>query len=227
MSETPDASGSHRVEAEKVYRDLRYKIIHLDLPPGTRLREGALGREFDMSRTPIRRVLDRLSNDGLVSMSPGSGAVVSDVDFAMQGQVWALRVKMGELFAPIMVNSVPPEVLKGARSLVKKIAKTKNERDLVDAFEQHHMLFLRLVTPGPVQTIYDQLYSQSARMYALMLPRLKFAEELEFAQTEFSAFLADCEASDLEKLAAARLKDMRDALDRLNAVPLMSPLRFG
>lgn len=47
-------------------------------PPGMRLDEVALAKEFGVSRTPIRETLIQLSSSGMVDLRPRRGAVVAD-----------------------------------------------------------------------------------------------------------------------------------------------------
>jgi DNA-binding GntR family transcriptional regulator len=55
------------------------RIVDGRFPPGMRLDEVALAREFGVSRTPIRETLIQLSSSGLVDLRPRRGAVVTDV----------------------------------------------------------------------------------------------------------------------------------------------------
>ncbi|MDD5704545.1 MAG: GntR family transcriptional regulator [Kiritimatiellae bacterium] len=55
---------------------LRRAIVSRELPPGTRLVESELARRFRVSRTPIREVLNRLHQEGLIELLPNSGGVV-------------------------------------------------------------------------------------------------------------------------------------------------------
>jgi DNA-binding GntR family transcriptional regulator len=47
-------------------------------PPGMRLDEVALAKEFGVSRTPVRETLIQLSSSGMVDLRPRRGAVVAD-----------------------------------------------------------------------------------------------------------------------------------------------------
>src|SRR6187399_3327908 len=53
--------------ADVAYETLRRAILDKALAPGTRLPEDELAAQFGVSRTPIRAVLARLQNEGLVS----------------------------------------------------------------------------------------------------------------------------------------------------------------
>jgi DNA-binding GntR family transcriptional regulator len=60
------------------YVTLRDGITSGSLAPGTRLRELALSRLLSISTTPIREALRRLDRDGLITLLPNRGAIVSE-----------------------------------------------------------------------------------------------------------------------------------------------------
>lgn len=62
-----------------LYAVMRSAILALDLLPGERLSERALGERYGGSRTPVRAALMRLENDGLVCRD-GSAWKVSPID---------------------------------------------------------------------------------------------------------------------------------------------------
>ena len=67
--------------AQRVYEALRKEILELTLEPGSPLDEVSLSEQFDMSRTPIREALVRLSADGLVTSLPNRNTIVAPIDF--------------------------------------------------------------------------------------------------------------------------------------------------
>ncbi len=67
--------------AQTVYEKLRQSILDLTLEPGSPLDEVGLSEQFDMSRTPIREALVRLSAEGLVTTLPNRNTIVSTIDF--------------------------------------------------------------------------------------------------------------------------------------------------
>lgn len=64
---------------DRVYNLLRGQIIDLDLEPGTRLQIEGLSAGFDVSPTPVREALNRLTAEGLVTQEPYRGFRVSDL----------------------------------------------------------------------------------------------------------------------------------------------------
>ena len=67
--------------AKSVYTVLRNEILDLTLEPGRPLDEIHLAERFEMSRTPIREALVRLSGEGLVTTLPNRATVVTAIDF--------------------------------------------------------------------------------------------------------------------------------------------------
>ncbi|MYL23495.1 GntR family transcriptional regulator [Vreelandella massiliensis] len=62
---------------ESIYRAVSDAIIEQRLKPGARLREDALAEVFGISRTGIRKILQRLALEQLVTLTPRRGASVT------------------------------------------------------------------------------------------------------------------------------------------------------
>ncbi|SDN79948.1 GntR family transcriptional regulator [Vreelandella arcis] len=69
------AEGDERHEA--IYRAVSDAIVEQRLKPGARLREDALAEVFGISRTGIRKILQRLALEQLVTLTPRRGASVT------------------------------------------------------------------------------------------------------------------------------------------------------
>lgn len=70
-----DGDGAERHEA--IHRAISDAIIEHHLKPGARLREDALSEVFGVSRTGIRKILQRLALEQLVTLTPRRGASVT------------------------------------------------------------------------------------------------------------------------------------------------------
>jgi DNA-binding GntR family transcriptional regulator len=62
---------------ERVYLQLKQEILENRIPPGTVLQEVPLAESLGVSRGPIREALGRLASEGLVTVTPRRGAVVT------------------------------------------------------------------------------------------------------------------------------------------------------
>ena len=71
----PDKRSGPRDEA--IHLELSQAIVDHRIPPGTALQEDALSAAFGVSRTVIRKVLQKLSHERLVDIAPNKGAKVA------------------------------------------------------------------------------------------------------------------------------------------------------
>ena len=60
-------------DIEPIYETLKKEIVTLHLKPGSRIRENELSASFGVSRTPVRDVLKKLEENGLVRIQSKSG----------------------------------------------------------------------------------------------------------------------------------------------------------
>lgn len=61
-------------------KDLRDRILSMDLRPGENLDETNLSEHYGISRTPLREVLQRLAGEGYLTQSNNRGTFVSSMD---------------------------------------------------------------------------------------------------------------------------------------------------
>jgi DNA-binding GntR family transcriptional regulator len=61
---------------EEIYSAMFDKIISGEYPTGTHLKQEDIAKEFNISRTPVRIVLQQLDQDGLLQFTPNKGAKV-------------------------------------------------------------------------------------------------------------------------------------------------------
>jgi DNA-binding GntR family transcriptional regulator len=106
-----------------IYKELRQKIVDRSIPPGTKLSENLLSKEWNVSRTPIREVLRRLESEGLVTSYPYRGAVVNTITIEDIDQLYTIRVSLeglaGRLAAPVISGDL--QKLKALEKLCREM----------------------------------------------------------------------------------------------------------
>ena len=65
---------------DRAYHKLEEMIVTLALKPGEVLSEQSLSQQLEIGRTPIREALQRLSREGLITILPRKGVLVSDTN---------------------------------------------------------------------------------------------------------------------------------------------------
>ncbi|MDW5592813.1 GntR family transcriptional regulator [Conexibacter stalactiti] len=84
-------------QADRVYSELRAKLLRGDLPIGQRLIEQQLAADFATSRTPVREALRRLEGDGHVVRDPAGGLCPAVPSVRSMRELYDVRLALEEL----------------------------------------------------------------------------------------------------------------------------------
>ena len=90
---------SERSLTERAYVALEEMLCTLRLEPGEVLSEGALSETLGIGRTPVREALQRLAREGLVTVLPRRGVLVSDFNVKKQLRMLEVRRELERLLA--------------------------------------------------------------------------------------------------------------------------------
>jgi DNA-binding GntR family transcriptional regulator len=96
---------------ERTYAEIRDRILSGRLLPGTRLVEVDLATELDVSRTPVREALRRLSAEGLIEMLPNRGATVRSWTDRELHDIYQSRAQLESLAAELAAERMDGEAL--------------------------------------------------------------------------------------------------------------------
>ncbi|PWB59884.1 MAG: GntR family transcriptional regulator [Bradyrhizobiaceae bacterium] len=97
----------HKTLAAATAEELRRRILEGEFPAGMQLRQDALAAEFQMSRIPLREALVQLEAEGLVTIQPHRGAVVSSLSPAEVAELFELRM----LIEPYLLRLSAPRLI--------------------------------------------------------------------------------------------------------------------
>jgi DNA-binding GntR family transcriptional regulator len=64
---------------DKVYKTLRYDILTGKIPGGSHITESAMAKQLDVSRTPVREALQRLTQEKLITSLPRAGYLIENM----------------------------------------------------------------------------------------------------------------------------------------------------
>lgn len=177
-----------------IYSILRERITTLRFPPGARLDIDALALEFNVSRTPIRSVLQRLEHEGLAITRHGVGTMVTEIDVEHVRRTMQLRIHLAELIGSL--NPIQPDqsLLDELETLQTEClinAKNLTQENFATIDIRLHNLKCRLIGNEVLRDIYDELYHRTTRLWFLLLPQLdqsvEFAVVIEDVQQTLSA----------------------------------------
>lgn len=94
--------------SDQAYFALRERILDGQLKPGTALKERDLCDQLNVSRTPVREALRRLSADGLAEVRPRRSIVVSSFNESELTEIFELGIVLESFVAGLAAEKATP-----------------------------------------------------------------------------------------------------------------------
>lgn len=125
--------------SDVIAQELSRRIVTGAVPPGTRLTELQLAKEFETSQTPVREALRELETQGFVESVPFKGTYVRSISDEEMSEAYTVRGALeqlaAELAAPRLVHNVGR-----LREAVGGIHAAARARDL-EGYSTHNLDF--------------------------------------------------------------------------------------
>jgi DNA-binding GntR family transcriptional regulator len=211
-----------RERFERIYKTIRDRICLLEYQPGERLGEEELAREFNVSRTPIRRVLSKLESEGLLESRHGVGTFVTDVDIDSLAQVFQLRMELAELLGKLDPIPRSEDDLGRVRALLARCDKLLKKPD-PKAYARLNMDFFQelgaMVGNAPLREISERLYYLTTRIWLKSVPHLNLPDEITVFRREMADILQAMEVGDLEAVGHIRRSHISMSVKRMKRYP--------
>lgn len=161
--------------AERAYRELRARLLLLDIAPGDPISEAALAAEIGVGRTPLREAVKRLEADHLVVTYPRRGTFAAPVDLADLAELTEIRAAVFPLVARRAAASrggAAATELAEARGQVAAADGAEGPRALLEMDLAVHALIDRAAASPFLEETLARLDGLVTRMWCLMLDRL-------------------------------------------------------
>lgn len=172
----------------EVYSLLRQSIVTGRLKPGQRITEIDLVNYLGVSRTPIREALMHLEKEGLVTMDPGRGAVVSDISKFDLDEIYPIVAVLEGLVARLAVPNLSDQDIQRLKELnvqLKKAAKSEEVSAYMKINAEFHQVYLDKCSNqrlcNLLSTYKEQIYR--FRLFSLSMPnrmKLSVKEHADF-----------------------------------------------
>lgn len=206
---------------ERIYQSIRRQICLLDFPPGAVLREQDLAEQYDVSRTPIRHVLNRLAIDGLVESRQGVGTTVTTIEFKDLLDIYYVRATLAESIGDSEPVSPPPEVFDALNELAGKcesIGETVDLRVFGEINIGLHSQILTIIRNRPLRETSDRLFYQTARIWFQILPRFSWERAVLELRQEIDEVRQAMTRNDLKAVGLIHRNRLSTVMILLNQV---------
>jgi DNA-binding GntR family transcriptional regulator len=196
---------------EAIAQGIAVAILEKRLPPGTWLREEALGRVYGVSRTKVRAALLMLSKDRLIEMIPDKGAFVCKPTVQEAREVFAVRrILEAEVVRLFIAKAGPADYAKLEQHIVMEHQAARRSTGMREELLGDFHVALAKATGN--QTLTELVHELVARS-ALIAMLYQSSNDPHCSTDEHADFLRLCRQG---KVAAA-VTSMTEHLDRIEA----------
>ena len=155
--------------SDKAYFYLRDLIVSGEVKGGELLTEKKIGERLNMSRTPVKRALTRLEQEGYVKSVDGVGNIVRELSVKDLADIYELRIALEKIAIKTSINNISDLEINSLENDLKDILEKKQNLEsisseyLIRKDEEIHMLILGNSTNDYIKGIYSNIKSQIDR----------------------------------------------------------------
>jgi DNA-binding GntR family transcriptional regulator len=157
---------------DRVYRRLRTRIMHGDIPPGTALTLRGIGKQYDVSMTPAREAIRRLVAEGALTLSSTGRVSTPELSNERIEELAALRALIEVELATRALPRAHLALIERLQTINGSVAEAVAHRDGVSYLrtnlEFHRTLYLRAQAPAMLamaETVWLQMGPTMRALY--------------------------------------------------------------
>ncbi|GAA1437703.1 GntR family transcriptional regulator [Microlunatus lacustris] len=193
--------------ADQAYRQIKDRLIMLDIRPGEPINDVALAAELGVGRTPVREAVKRLETDHLVVSYPRRGTFATVVDVTELGAISDIR----QLLEPHAARRAAEHATPALRAEMRETAARIQDLELragdrtafIDEDMAIHQLVYRATGNAHLEDVLVRYDNLATRIWCLVIDRLPaLAEHVR----EHAALLEAVAAGDGDTAAALALE---------------------
>ncbi|MEN9935553.1 MAG: hypothetical protein RLZZ387_2132 [Chloroflexota bacterium] len=201
------AEAGRAVRAAEIFEALKRRILRWEYPPGQRLGEEELCREFGVSRSPVREALRMLEESGLVDRAPYRGCSVKQPNLQEINELYDVRVilesAVAELLASRALASPELERLAGVWAALARV-QSYAEVDGAELAEQDRAFHESLAAATGNRTLCEMLRAVNDRLHFMRMTDITSVDRLWQTCRQHLEIL--------ERIAAGDVPGAREAL---------------
>ena len=127
-----------------------------------------MAEEYNISRTPIRRVFQLLENDKLLNIIPRFGAQVIPIDFKAMKYVFEVTKELDQFATKLAVERIDDENIKELEEIMVRLKTYDINKDYQNAInddERFHQIIFNSCGNPWLQDILTSLHYQTERLW--------------------------------------------------------------
>lgn len=134
---------------------LRAEIVSGHWTPGQRLSENTLCTRFSVSRTPLRQAFKVLEAEGLITLTPNHGAVVSEPTLDGVDEKLVVLATLEALACELVCEQASDEQLQSLKALHEEMMQAYADHDVDNYYSLNDQIHRGIVEASGNQTLAD------------------------------------------------------------------------
>lgn len=152
--------------------------------PGTRLDETELGREFGVSRTPIREALIQLASGGLIDMRPRRGAVVAEIGPQRLLEMFEVMAELEAMCARLAARRITPAEQEALLEAHRACEEARDRNDPDDYYRRNERFHFTIFAASHNTFLLEQTAALHRRLRPYRRLQLRVRDRLRTSYAE-------------------------------------------
>ena len=203
----------------EVAERLREKIVRGQIREGEQLRQDAIAQEFQVSRIPVREALRQLEAEGLITIVPHRGAVVSLLSCDEIEEIFEMRAVLEPAVLRASIPNLTAQDLDKAQQILNVYDQALSNDGDVSEWGRMNWMFHSILYSGarrPQFMAVIRNINYNGERYIRL--QLYLTRAMERARDEHRTLLQLCRTRDIEGACELLARHIRNAGKSLSAV---------
>ena len=164
-----------------IYETIKSRILFLEYAPGSILNENTLCKEFNVSRTPLREVLNQLKNENLIRIFPRMGTMVTELEFQQMMNALQVRGEIEGLLGRLAAEEITEQHLGELRKIKRAcmaLEGHKNKKKLVQLDTDFRKVLYSASKNTVLTRLAQSLYELTLRLWVITMDKGVWEEEV-------------------------------------------------
>lgn len=196
------------------YRQIKDKIVSLELPPGSVIDEARLMKALGLGRTPIREAIQRLAWENLVVVLPRRGSFVADINMTDLQRIFEVRIELEGCAARLAARRASPDQIAEMEGLfvgAEAILNKGQARELIDLDHRAHQLLTHAAHNEYLEETLERMFNHTLRLWLVSLHKVGRLREVIEEHREIIAAVKARDAERAERVMRAHVEGFQNA----------------
>ena len=210
----------------QAFAHLRELIVSMTLVPGTQLDRAELAEYFDLSSTPVRDALTRLSKENLVDIYPQHATIVRGIDVDSIYEVHFLRLSLELEITASLAKHPDSTLINALEGLLSQQVFALSRKDF-DTFVRVDMEFhQRMFKAANVEELWHFVRSKSGNLDRLRRLHVPLADKAKVVLADHTSIVSAIASGDVKLAQTCVREHLSGSLNQLEALRQQYPDYF-